>query len=68
MHQLYFYALNRLSAATCGGFVALEPVYAILLAALFFGEPVTGWVAVSAALIVGASFALLRLEGAPALE
>jgi len=62
MHQLYFYALKRLSASTCSGFVALEPVYAILFAAYFFGEPITLWTALSSFLIVGASFALLRYE------
>ena len=62
MHQLYFYALRRLSASTCSGFVALEPVYAIMFAALLFREPVTPWVAVSGMLIVGASYALLKLE------
>jgi drug/metabolite transporter (DMT)-like permease len=65
MLQLYLYALQRISASTCSGFVALEPVYAILLAALFFHEPITVWIALSAALIVGASLTLLRLEGAP---
>ncbi|MBO9667085.1 MAG: EamA family transporter [Bdellovibrio sp.] len=25
MHQLYLFALTRLSAATCSGFIALEP-------------------------------------------
>jgi drug/metabolite transporter (DMT)-like permease len=59
MHQLYFYALRRLPAAVCGGFIALEPVYAILFAALLFAEAVTPLVAVSAALILGASFLLL---------
>jgi drug/metabolite transporter (DMT)-like permease len=61
MLQLYLYALQRISASTCSGFVALEPVYAILLAALIFHEPVTLWIV----LIVGASLTLLRLEGIP---
>jgi drug/metabolite transporter (DMT)-like permease len=65
MLQLYLYALQRISASTCSGFVALEPVYAILLAAFFFHEPVTVWIVLSAALIVGASLTLLRLEGPP---
>jgi drug/metabolite transporter (DMT)-like permease len=59
MHQLYFFALKRLPAAVCGGFVALEPVYAILFAALLFAEPVRPLVILSAALILGASFLLL---------
>jgi drug/metabolite transporter (DMT)-like permease len=58
MHQLYFYALQRLSASTCSGFVALEPVYAILFAALLFSEPLTGTVAISGLLILLASFLL----------
>ena len=65
MLQLYLYALQRISASTCSGFVALEPVYAILLAALFFHEPVTVWIVFSAVLIIGASLTLLRLEAAP---
>jgi drug/metabolite transporter (DMT)-like permease len=62
MLQLYLYALKRISASTCSGFVALEPVYAIFLAAVFFHERITAWIAVSAALIVCASFTLLKLE------
>ena len=58
MHQLYFYSLQRLSASTCSGFVALEPVYAILFAALFFSEPVSIAVAISGLLILLASFLL----------
>ena len=62
MHQLYLFALKRLSATTCSGFIALEPVYAIVFAAIFLGEPLTLWVVVSAALIIGASIVLLRAE------
>ena len=62
MHQLYFFGLRRLSASTCSGFVALEPVYAILFAAALFSEPLTPAILLSAALIIGASFALLRQE------
>jgi drug/metabolite transporter (DMT)-like permease len=58
MHQLYFYALKRLSASTCSGFVALEPVYAIFFASLFFAEPLSARVAVSGILILSASFLL----------
>ncbi len=65
MHQLYLFALKRLSATTCSGFIALEPVYAIVFAAIFFGEPLTLWVVVSAALIIGASIVLLRAEQVP---
>lgn len=62
MHQLYLFALKRLSATTCSGFIALEPVYAIVFAAIFLGEPLTLWVLVSAALIIGSSIVLLRAE------
>ncbi len=62
MHQLYLYALKRLSAAICSGFVALEPVYAILFAAVFFNEPVRVTVVVSIVLIFGSSILLLRHE------
>lgn len=62
MLLIYLYALRRISPSTCSGFIALEPVYAILFAALFFHEPVTPWIAVSMVLILGASFTLLKLE------
>jgi drug/metabolite transporter (DMT)-like permease len=62
MLLIYLYALKRISPSTCSGFIALEPVYAILFAAVFFHEPVTSWIVVSVVLILGASFALLRLE------
>jgi drug/metabolite transporter (DMT)-like permease len=60
MHQLYFYALRRLSASSCSGFIALEPVYAILFAALLFHEPITIWVIASGAMILLSSFAMYR--------
>ncbi|AFY00316.1 DMT family transporter [Bdellovibrio bacteriovorus] len=59
MHQLYLFALSRLSAKTCSGFIALEPVYAIAFAAILFGQPITLWVVVSGLMIIGASLALL---------
>jgi drug/metabolite transporter (DMT)-like permease len=62
MLLIYLYALKRISPSTCSGFIALEPVYAILFAFLFFHEPVTPWIVVSVILILGASFTLLRLE------
>jgi drug/metabolite transporter (DMT)-like permease len=65
-HQLYLFALRRLPASVCGGFVTLEPVYAILFAALLFGEQVQPMVLVSAALIIGASLLLLRNSPAAA--
>lgn len=65
MHQLYFYALRRLSASTCGGFVALEPVYAILFAAILFNEAISPLIAISGPLIIGASFVLARSEHVP---
>lgn len=59
-HQLFLFALTRLPAAACGAFVSMEPVYAILLAALLFSEPVGVGVAAGAALIVAASLLLLK--------
>ena len=59
---LYLYALQRISASSCSGFIALEPVYAISFAALLFGDPVTPWILASMALIIGASLILLRVE------
>lgn len=61
MHQLYLFALKRLTAGICSGFVALEPVYAILFASLLFSEPVSLVVAVSGMLILIASFLILIL-------
>lgn len=65
MHQLYLYALKRLPASTCSAFVALEPVYAILFAALMFGEPITFKIVISGILILAAAFTLLKREPAP---
>lgn len=62
MLLIYLYALKRISPSTCSGFIALEPVYAILFAALFFHEAVTPWIIVSLILILGASFMLLKIE------
>jgi len=66
-HQLYLFALSLLPASACGGFVTLEPVYAIVFAAMLFGEPVRPIVLVSAALIIGASLLLLRTSAAVAI-
>jgi drug/metabolite transporter (DMT)-like permease len=65
-HQLYLFALSRLPASVCGGFVTLEPVYAIMFAALLFGEAIRPLVLVSAPLIMGASLLLLRVSDAVA--
>jgi drug/metabolite transporter (DMT)-like permease len=65
MHQLYFFALTRLSATACSGFVALEPVYAVAFAALLFGEPVTPWIVLSGSLILAASLVLLKRDEVP---
>lgn len=62
MLLLYLYALKRISASTCSGFVALEPVYAIIFAAMLFDEPITLWIILSIVLILGASLMLLRQE------
>lgn len=65
MLLLYLYALKRISASACSGFVALEPVYAIVFAALLFGEAVTPWIITSIILILGASLTLMRFERQP---
>jgi len=44
----------------------LEPVYAIIFAALLFGDPIGFTVILSGALIVGASLVLLWQSPAPA--
>jgi drug/metabolite transporter (DMT)-like permease len=66
-HQLYLFALGRLPASVCGGFVTLEPVYAILFAAALFGDPVRPVALFSAVLIIGASLLLLRESSAVAI-
>jgi drug/metabolite transporter (DMT)-like permease len=65
MLLLYLYALKRISASACSGFVALEPVYAIAFAALLFGEAVTPWIIASIVLILGASIILMKFERQP---
>ena len=67
VHQLYFFGLQRLPAAVCGGFVALEPVYAIVFAALLFSEPIGPTVILSGGLIIAASLILLSRSEKPAL-
>lgn len=62
MHQLYLFALTRLSPTICSGFIALEPVYAMAFAALFFGDALTMKVVVSGILILGASFLMLYAD------
>lgn len=64
MHQLYLFALSRLSATTCSGFIALEPVYAVAFSALIFKEEITLLVVLSGVLILGASLVLLKSESA----
>lgn len=59
-HQLYLFALARLPAAFCGAVVSLEPIFAVLLAAMIFSEPADWTVFVAAALIIGASRVLMR--------
>jgi drug/metabolite transporter (DMT)-like permease len=63
-HQLYLFALRSLPASVCGGFVTLEPLYAIVFAALLFGEAIRPLVLVSAPLIIGATLLLLRVSAA----
>jgi drug/metabolite transporter (DMT)-like permease len=59
-HQLYLYALARLPAAFCGAIVSLEPIFAIVLAALIFKEEATPVVWLSGAMIILASRVLMR--------
>jgi drug/metabolite transporter (DMT)-like permease len=66
-HQLYLFALRRLPASVCGGFVTLEPVYAIVFAAMLFGDPVRPVLLISATLIISASLLLLRQANAPSV-
>lgn len=59
-HQLYFYAMQRLSPVACGGYMALEPVYTILFAGVLLGEPITPVIALCGAMILAASVVLSR--------
>jgi drug/metabolite transporter (DMT)-like permease len=59
------FSLRRLPASVCGAAASLEPVYAIAFAALLFGDPVTPMILVSAALVVGALWLLLRRHNIP---
>lgn len=56
---LYGIALGHLDATTCSAFVALEPVYAIALAGLLFGDSVPPTTVVAGTLIVTASLLTL---------
>jgi drug/metabolite transporter (DMT)-like permease len=67
MHQLYFFSLKRLPVAVCGGFVALEPVYAIIFAAFLFSEPIGLIAVLSGALIIGATLILLFRSREPTI-
>jgi drug/metabolite transporter (DMT)-like permease len=59
---LYEHALNFLDATTCSAFIALEPIYAIALARLIFGESPPSETYPAAALIIGASLLMLYQE------
>ena len=59
-HQLYLFALTRLSASACAGFICLEPIYAIGYAALFFRDAIPPTLGISAAIIAIACWILLR--------
>ncbi|MGC4106345.1 MAG: EamA family transporter [Thermomicrobiales bacterium] len=61
-HQLYFYAMQRLSPVACGGFMAMEPVYTILFAGVLLQEPITPVIVLCAAMILAASVILSRRE------
>jgi drug/metabolite transporter (DMT)-like permease len=63
---LYRYALHRLKASTCSAFIALEPVYAIAMAGLLFGDRIGAGIWESGGLILGASILLYRRESASA--
>ncbi len=57
-HTLYIQSLRAGSATKAGLVACLEPVYAIVLAALFLHEPLTLRVLISGALILGSATAL----------
>jgi drug/metabolite transporter (DMT)-like permease len=60
VHQLYLFSLRRLPASVCGAIVSVEPIYAVLLAAMLFDEPIGASIVVSVALVIGATLILLR--------
>jgi drug/metabolite transporter (DMT)-like permease len=59
---LYERALSFLDETTCSAFIALEPIYAIALARLIFGESPPLATYPAAALIIGASLLMLYEE------
>jgi len=64
---LYQRALRFLDTTTCSAFIALEPVYAILLARLLLNEPAPARTLVAGALIVAASLAMLKHDAGGSL-
>jgi drug/metabolite transporter (DMT)-like permease len=52
--------IQRAGAVMASAFVNLIPVAAILMAAVFLGEPVTLWLAAGAGLVMGAIFYLSK--------
>jgi drug/metabolite transporter (DMT)-like permease len=57
---LYQRALRFLDTTTCSAFIALEPVYAILLARMLLDEPAPTRALIAGTLIVSASLAMLK--------
>lgn len=59
-HQLYLFALTRVSASVCSSVVCLEPLYAMTYAALVFKAPAPPSIWISVIIASIASWVLLR--------
>lgn len=60
---LFFVGLNYVHKASHASMMSYgEPITAILLAALFLGEPITTYIVIGGALIIGSGIALVRAE------
>jgi len=66
--KLYYYSLERLSASVCSGFIALEPVYAILLAWVICHQPLHATVALSGFMIFLSSLGIMKIEQSKQLK
>ncbi|HEX9697404.1 MAG TPA: DMT family transporter [Actinomycetota bacterium] len=52
-YMIFNLALSKMEAAKVAVFLYMVPVVALLSAALILGEPLTGWVALAATMVVG---------------
>lgn len=58
-HILYYTGMKKVTASTAGIILLLEPVSAIILAAIFLGQPITGNVIIGGLLILLSNYIVL---------